>query len=161
MLDRQWPPWNNNHKRQLVGYLHDVNNMIRAYPRVLKLLGQQVSAQKDSGIMELNTFLIGRPHNNRRPTGSRLLTLFIVQKSSLLQWPNFTKWLIELTTSQLSKQPNVNPLSVYHALSFHLPLFSSPTHKKLCSLKSNYEIKKLWKPTINFSINNEYTWPFC
>ena len=108
---------------------------------VLKLLGQQVSGQKDSGIMALNKFLIGRLHNNRRPTGSRLHTLFIAQRSSLLQWPNFTKWPIELTTRQLSKQPNTHPLSYHCTMPFPCISHNSVLQliKKLCSLKSNYE----------------------
>ena len=60
--------------------MNQVNHMIKAYPRVLKLLGQKLSGQKDSGIMELNKCFIGRLHNHRRPTGSGLHTLFIVQK---------------------------------------------------------------------------------
>ena len=69
--------------------MNQVNHMIRAYPRVLYFLGQQVSAQKDSGIMGLNNFLNGRLHNNRRLTGSRLHTLFIVQK---IQSSSMTKF---------------------------------------------------------------------
>ena len=42
--------------------------------RVLELFGQQVNAQRESGIMELNQYL----HNNRRQTGRLPFTLFII-----------------------------------------------------------------------------------
>ena len=40
-------------------------------PIVLKLFGQRVSPRRDSGMIDLNIFFIGRLHNNDCPTGSR------------------------------------------------------------------------------------------
>ena len=52
----------------------------QSWPRVVELVGKRVSTWRDSGIVVLHIFLIGRLHNNRRPSGNLSLDPFIVKK---------------------------------------------------------------------------------